>query len=277
MKNLIRLSELKYEDVLKIFEIADELIQGKYKDFLKGKTAVLFFPLNSIRTRVTFEKGIYLLGGQSILFESSTIDKKEKINDVVGYLNNWADLLIVRHADISMLDNISLCAAMPVINAMTSANHPCEMLADLYSLSKIRDNYINDKYLFVGPSGNIGKAWKEASELAGFSLEQCCPEGYELDGIKCHHNLNEAVVGKDIICTDSLSGDKLQDFKPFQISIDTMKAANPGALLNPCPPFFRGEEVSAEVIDSKYFAGYDFKKHLLEIQQAIIIYLMQER
>ncbi|MGM0641267.1 MAG: peptide transporter, partial [Thermotogota bacterium] len=92
MKNTIRLTDYKKEEIFEIFKIADELkTTGKYKNFLKGKTVVMFFPNNSIRTRISFEKGVYLLGGQTILFPPETLDKKEEIKDVVGYLNNWAD------------------------------------------------------------------------------------------------------------------------------------------------------------------------------------------
>ena len=122
----------------------------------------MFFPNTSIRTRVTFEKGIYLLGGH-----------------------------------------------------MTHVNHPCEMLSDLYALSKRR---------------------------------------------------------KDIICTDSIPQNELEEFKDCQVTKKVMDRANVGALLNPCPPFYRGEEVSRDAIDSDYFVGYEFKKCLLEVQQAAILY-----
>ena len=154
MKSFIRLTDFKKEELLEIFKIADSI--EEYADFLKGKTVVMFFPASSIRTRVSFEKGIYLLGGQSIRFDSATLDKKEDIKDVCGYLENWADAVIVRHKDIRMLERM----------------------------------------------------------------------------------------------------------------------ANSNAVLNPCPPFYRGEEVSQGVIDSVYFVGYEFKKSLLKVQQAILIYCM---
>ncbi len=276
MKHLIKLTDFTKDGVKKIFHIADEIQTGKYQNFLKGKTIVMFFTETSIRTRVTFEKGIYLLGGQSILFPTSSLDKKEDIKDVVGYLNNWADGLVIRHKDISLLEKMAEVAKMPIINALTDVNHPCEMLADMYALSKIRDDFTKDKYLFVGASGNIGLAWKETSELMGFELEQCCPKGYEIPGAKVCYSLDEAMKGKDIICTDSLCEKWLADFSDYQVTEKKMQFANDNAILNPCPPFFTGEEVSENAIKSKYFVGYDFKKCLLEIQQAIIIYCMSQ-
>lgn len=276
MRNLVRLSDFSRDDVLRIFQIADDVSLGKYKKYLEGKTIVMFFPATSIRTRVTFEKGIHHLGGQSILFAPETLDKKEDIRDVIGYLNNWADALIVRHKDIGLLDKIADNARVPVINGMTDKNHPCEMMADMYALSKIRSDFIADQFLFVGGAGNIGYAWKEASDLMGFSLVQCCPIGYEIEGVQTCNHLYDAVIDKDIICTDSVGSDLLEEFRQFQVTLELIKRAKKGAILNPCPPFYRGAEVSDEVINSPYFAGYDFKKCLMEIQQAIVIFCMQE-
>ena len=274
MKNLIRLTDYKAKDVYEIFDIADEIIQGKYKDILNGKTVVLFFPNSSIRTRVTFEKGIRLLGGQAVLFPSDTLDKRENSKDVIGYLNNWADVIVVRHKDIAMLETMSQYSKVPVINALTAINHPCEMLADMYALSKIRKDFTKDKYLFCGLKGNIGLAWKEAADVMGFELSQCCADGYEMEGVPVYHNIVDAIIGKDIVCTDSLPSDVLEKSSGCQVTKAVMEKANKGAVLNPCPPFYRGEEVSGEVIDSEYFVGYEFKKYLLEIQQAVIIYCM---
>lgn len=274
MRNLIDLLSLINEDIFEIFYIADGIQRGKYKNFLNGKSIVLFFPDTSIRTRVTFEKGIYLLGGQPILFSPETLDKKEKLEDICGYLNNWADAVIVRHRNMDVIRELVRYSTVPIINAMTDSNHPCEIISDMYSLSKIRNDFIKDKYLFCGISGNIGLTWKEAANVLGFELSQCCPKGYEMEGVQTYRDIKEAVKGKDIICTDSLTADILGDFEHYRITKEIMDMANENAILNPCPPFYRGEEVSEDAIDSVYFVGYQFKKYLLEVQQAILIYCL---
>lgn len=274
MRNLIDLISIKKEDIFEIFHIADEIQEGKFKGFLNGKSIVLFFPNTSIRTRVTFEKGIYLLGGQPILFAPETLDKKEKLKDVCGYLNNWADALIVTHRNMDVIRELAQYSTVPIINAMTDINHPCEIISDMYSLSKIRADFTKDKYLFCGKSGNIGLSWKEAADILQFELSQCCPKGYEIEGVPTFRDIKEAVKGKDIICTDSLPADILGDFEYYQITKEIMDMANENAILNPCPPFYRGEEVSEDVIDSDYFVGYQFKRYLLEIQQAVVIYCL---
>jgi len=274
MKHFIKLTDYTASDIYDLFNMADEVCQGKHANALKGKSVVLFFPASSIRTRVTFEKGIYLLGGQPILFPTETLDKKEDLKDVCGYLNNWADMVIVRHKDIQVVEQLAKYSEVPVINAMTDVNHPCEILTDMYALSKIRKDFTKDNYLYVGKCGNIGLSWKAASEIMGFSLEQCCGNGYEMEGIKTYDNINDAIVGKDIVCTDSLPGNILPDFKNCQVTKEIMDLANKGAILNPCPPFYRGEEVSEDVIDSEYFVGYEFKRRLLEVQQAVMLYCL---
>lgn len=183
-------------------------------------------------------------------------------------------MIIVRHKDIGVLEKLAEYLNVPIINAMTDVNHPCEMLSDMYSLSKLRKDFTKDKYLFCGMKGNIGLAWKEASETMGFDLSQCCANGYEINGITVYNNIDEAIIGKDIICTDSLPSNILEDFKNCQVTRSAMDMANVDAILNPCPPFYRGEEVSVDAIESKYFVGYEFKKYLLEVQQAILIYCM---
>lgn len=111
----------------------------------------------------------------------------------------------------------------------------------------------------------------------GFHLKQSAPYGYEIEDVDVIYDLEEAIKGIDVVCTDSLSERQLNEFKNYQISLELMEKANKNVLLNPCPPFFRGEEVSRQVIDSSYFVGYEFKKCLLEIQQAILIFSLMEQ
>ncbi|MBE6753417.1 MAG: peptide transporter [Ruminococcaceae bacterium] len=274
MRHLLSLSDLGRKGISEIFRLADEIIEGKYKNALGGRCAVLFFPASSIRTRVTFERGIGQLGGQSILFPSDALDKKEAIEDVFGYLGQWADLVVVRHKSLPLMERAAAASAVPIVNAMTDSNHPCEILSDLYALSKRRTDFTKDRYLFVGKAGNIGNSWAEAAKILGFELAQCCGSGYEIPGLPVFHSIREAAVGRDVICTDSLPSAVLPDFAQCQVTREVMELANDGAVLNPCPPFFRGEEVSADAIASGHFVGYGFKKHLTEVQQAVMLYCL---
>ena len=275
MKHFIRLNDLNIQDVQAIFRLADEFRAGKHRGCLQDGTIALFFPESSIRTRITYERGIYLMGGQSVLFPPSSLDKKEDVGDVVAYLSNWVSGIVVRHKNIALLDKMANNKMIPIINAMTDVNHPCEMLSDVYALSKIFPDVSQLKILFVGACGNIALAWKEAAALFGFELTQSCPPKYAMDGVENIPDLMRAAIGKDVICTDSLSADKLPDFAGYQITPEIMQSSG-CKLLNPCPPFYRGEEVSAEVVkDDRYgFVGYGFKSCLLEVQQAVLYYLL---
>lgn len=273
-KDFLHLSDYTKNELFEIFKLADQLDTMISSKPLCGKTIILFFPESSIRTRVTFEKGIHELGGETILFPPEALDKKESLGDVTGYLANWADGIVVRHNSLELVEELAEVSKIPVINAMTKENHPCEILTDLYSLSKVRDDFMKDRFLFVGARGNIGNTWKEASDIFKFEFTHCCPNGYEIDGAAVCYDLSEGIRDKDIICTDSIPTDAKKDFKEYQVTKALMEKTNAGAVINPCPPFYRGEEVSADIIDSEYFVGYEFKKNLLRVQQAVLLYLL---
>ncbi len=274
MKHLIKLTDYTLEDVNNVFTLARAIKSGLYKNILAKRTILLFFPSSSIRTRVTFEKGIHLLGGQSIVFPSDTLDNKEKLCDVAGYLNNWADCVVIRHNNMGLIKEFSEYSTVPVINALTEENHPCEVLSDLFAISQIREDYMNLHYTFVGANRNIGKAWAEAAIAFGINFTHCCPQGYEIKNCVAEHDVERAIGQSDIVITDSIPETLFDIYKPYQITEALMRQARPDALLNPCPPFTRGMEVSEDAIDSDFFVGYEFKKSLLFIQLAIILYGM---
>jgi len=275
MLHFLDYAELNVPILRELFAIADNI--AAYENALARKTLVLFFPSTSLRTRVTFEKGIAALGGQALLFPPEVLDKKEALRDVTGYLANWADGLIIRHNSLPLLRELAAHSPIPVVNAMTSENHPCEILADLYALSKRRADFLQLQYTFVGHAGNIGRSWLAASRALGFRFRQCCPLGCEIPGAEIMRSLDDAVRGSDVVLTDSLPPELLDDYKPYKITLAAMQMANAGAMLNPCPPFYRGEEVSAAVMDSPFFVGYAFKESLLAVQQAVLIHLLTSK
>jgi ornithine carbamoyltransferase len=280
--NLLRITDLSAAQVMEIFQLADKLRKAPAGGELAGKTAILFFPESSIRTRITFEKAITDLGGHSIVFPPSTLDKREELEDVIKYIENWADFVVIRHSDFSKVCRLAEHSAIPVINAMTSENHPCEILSDLYALSCLRENYRELSYTFVGEKGNIARSWVEAAKVMGLKLRHVCIRGNEItedNGYYTFHTeLEEVLPLSDIILTDPLSAAiKTKEYiDKYQITLERMKKTREASLLNPCPPFYRGEEVSADAIASEYFVGYGFKKSLLYVQQAIILYCLEQ-
>lgn len=278
--HLLELQALIEEQVIEIFELAKKLKANQSTKLLSGKTFILFFPETSLRTRLTFEKGIKDLGGECILFPPQTLDTRESPVDVMNYLSNWADALIVRHPNQSMLSELATYGTIPVINAMTDRNHPCEILSDLFSLSELRENFSELVYTYVGPVSNILRTWTEAARVMNLQFNHVCTFENELtQNIKNYRfstHLEETLVGSDVVLTDSLPSEYLNSeyLSSYQITLDRMKKANPGALFNPCPPFYWNEEASDEVIHSPYFVGYAFKKNLIYVQQAILIYCL---
>lgn len=264
--NLIQISDLNHKSIETIFTLSRNIESEELHQPLKGKTILLFFPESSIRTRITFEMAVKQLGGELILFPPSSLDKKESLKDVAGYIENWVDCIIIRHSDINVIKSIAEGCRIPVINAMTKENHPCEILSDLFSLSELKNDYLNLNYIFIGSDGNICNSWKSAAKVLNLKLKQIRPP----------EDLEAALPTADIVLCDSLP-DKFRNdayISSYQITKKRMDLAPPGAVLNPCPPFFRGEEVSEDVIDSPYFVGYEFKKNLLRVQKSIILFCM---
>jgi ornithine carbamoyltransferase len=178
--NLLDISDLSSQQISDIFQIADRLRLKNDKNSLIGKTFVLFFPESSLRTRVSFERGIKDLGGECILFPPETLDKREENRDVINNFGNWVDGVIVRHPDFLKIQELSSHSSVPIINALTSDNHPCEILSDLYSISRQNDNFKELVYTFVGHSGNICKSWVEISNIMNLNFNHVCKRGHEL-------------------------------------------------------------------------------------------------
>ncbi|MBN2625927.1 MAG: hypothetical protein JXA95_04620 [Spirochaetales bacterium] len=277
--NFLSLADFSAEQLQSIFVLADRE-EASARD-LQDKTAVLFFPASSIRTRITFEKGIRELGGQPILFPSDTLDKREKLQDVMGYLENWADLVAVRHGDFEKIREMARYSSIPVINAMSRQNHPCEILSDIYGISKRRPDYLSLNYTFVGPRGNILQSWINLAAVLKLNLTHVA-DGKERAGEDGPHyrlcpDLDDVLPRTDVLLTDPLpeSCRNEEYYRRFQITGERADRLPAEALVNPCPPFYRGEEIATEAAESEKFVGYGFKKSLLKVQKALILYCLR--
>lgn len=291
MKHLLSLRDITREEIVNLLDFADE-VKEKYKkgiEFkpLAGKTVITSFPPTSLRTRVSFEMGIFQLGAQSINMVID-FDGREPVEDKIGHLNCWIDYLVIRHPVQDRIEEISELAEFHVVNAMSKRCHPCEILADLQTIRELRGNLSSLKFVFVGEGANISNTWFDAASKLDLNLTQVCPEGYEADNeileyavknskgqVKVTHDIAEGIKGADIILTDGWpvkeeDGEVFRKFLPYQIDNEKMKMAGKECLLNPCPPFTRGHEITEEVIKSKYFIGYNAKENLLHMQKAVL-------
>jgi ornithine carbamoyltransferase len=271
MRSLTKLDDWSRSDVDAVFDLADD-----YRDCRGPATAgsaVMFFPSTSLRTRVTFERGASLMGLQPIVFPDTTLDKPEALTDVAQYLAAWADILVVRHHDLAVVEGLAAAAALPVVNAMTDENHPCEVLSDLYALRQ-RGDISSLRYLFVGADGNIARAWQEAARVLQLDLVQCCPAELASPGAVWTDDLETAVRSADVVLTDG-PGEHVRALEPFRITAALLDLAPTGVLLDPCPPFVRGREVSADALEHPAFVGHAFKAALLPVQQAVMAHCLE--
>lgn len=263
-RHLLSLRDWDAAQLAEFFELAERYATGSGPRF--DAAAVMFFPPSSLRTRVSFERGATRMGIQPIVFPPETLDKSEDPVDVAGYLAQWADVIVVRHPDIGILERLASADALPVVNAMTSTNHPCEVLSDLFTLSRDAD-VTQLRYLFVGANGNISAAWWEAAQAFGLDLTQSCPEELRVPGVPWEGDLLRAMRNADVVITDG-PGIHAAELAPYRVTAEHLDAAPNGVRLVPCPPFVRGREVSADAIAHSAFVGYEFKRSLMPVQQA---------
>jgi ornithine carbamoyltransferase len=270
MRSLITLDDWSAADVLEVFALADAYGEGR------GPTtegaAVMFFPPSSLRTRATFERGASLMGLQPIVFPDTTLDKPEALTDVANYLDAWVDIVVARHRDLSVVEGLAAAHALPVVNAMTDVNHPCEVLSDLYALRR-RGDVSGLRFLFVGADGNIARAWHEAARVLQLDLVQCCPAELATPGARWTDDLGSAIASADVVLTDG-PGAHAAALEPYRITAALLDLAPAGVRFAPCPPFVRGRELSADAVTHEAFVGHSFKASLLPVQQAVMAFCL---
>ena len=266
MRHLISLAQWSRDDLVELLGAADRYARGAGRR--REGTAVLIFPPTSLRTRVSFESGAAGMGLQPIVFPPEALDGAEDLADVAAYLACWADLLVVRHTDATIVERLAAADALPVINAMTGVDHPCEVLSDLHALAQTTDVF-ELRYLFVGPDGNIARAWHGAAQAFGLDLRQCCPPELRTPGMPWEGEIAVATSAADVILTDG-PGAHAEALAPYRITAELLERAPAGARFAPCPPFIRGREASADAIEHPAFVGHRFKQSLRPVQQAVM-------
>lgn len=268
---------VSFRHLLNLDDFTPELLETFFADVVdyeKGRgpthdgAVAMFFPPTSLRTRLTFERAAHKMGLQPIVFPSETLEKGEDLKDVASYLAQWADIAVVRHPDSDIVYGLAENDALPVINAMTDIDHPCEVLSDLYGLSETQ-GWHGQRYLFVGPDGNMARAWFYASETLGFHFTQCCPDDLRVHGAAWDTDLESAIQKADIVITDN-PGEYAERMRDYQVTAELLDKAPEDVQFLPCPPFERGRELSADALEHPAFVGYEFKRHLLPVHQAIL-------
>ncbi|MBW9157758.1 hypothetical protein G9F71_006460 [Clostridium sp. FP2] len=298
VKDLVSIKNLTKNQIIALLDFADEIKEkhkrGEDYKLLQNKTVITSFPSTSLRTRISFETGIFQLGANSINMEID-FNGKELLQDKVGYLNCWIDYLVIRNPNQNVIEEIAKQADFSVINAMSKQSHPCEILSDLQGIRELRKNLNNLKFVFVGEGANICNTWFEVAGKLDLNLTQICPKGYEVNQklyqyaktnskgeILVTNDISEGLNSADIILTDGWPINKeneveFKKFLPYQINLEKIKIANKDCIVSPCPPFTRGNEILEEVIKSNYFIGYKAKENLLHMQKSILVSLKRKK
>ena len=298
-KDFVSLSTFSREEIQEIFSLTASLKKNRTNGFqpLAGKTAALIFEKPSLRTHVSFEVGIAQLGGQSVYLSQQSIGlaTRESVRDVAEVLSRYNDLIIARTMRHATVEDLARYAGVPVINALTDLLHPCQIMADAFTL--IERGLFNEqtKITFVGDGNNVVNSWLELAEKIPFHFVLACPPGYEPDKqildraqraqmskIEIIHDPMEAAEGADVLYTDvwvSMGQEeeraaRLKAFGGYRIDARMLGAAAKGCVVMHCLPAHRGEEITADVLEGSQSVVLDEAENRLHVQKAIMSYLL---
>lgn len=303
MKNhLVSIYDLQQQDIEELLRHAaylkDLLRRGEPRRTLAGKTLGMIFEKASTRTRISFEVGMYQLGGQAIFLSSrdTQLGRDENIRDTAQIMSRYLSGVMIRTFDQKMVEEFAAYASIPVINGLTDLLHPCQILSDLFTIAEKKGSYVGQKIAYIGDGNNIANSWLNAAARLPFSLSLACPDGYgpndvmlararkESSGdITVHHDPFMAVKGADVVYTDvwtSMGQESEREtragiFQPYQVNQELISHAAKDVLVMHCLPAHRGEEITAEVIDGKHSIIIDQAENRLHVQKAILEILIR--
>ncbi|MBQ2613165.1 MAG: ornithine carbamoyltransferase [Methanobrevibacter sp.] len=302
MGNLLSVSDIK-DDVKYILDLASKIKAGEVEDKpLEGKTLAMIFQKSSTRTRVSFDVGMYQLGGRAIFLSSNDLQmgRGEPISDTAKVLSRFVDGIMIRAIKHSDVEELAKYADVPVINGLTDLEHPCQALADMLTIKEHLGDWEGKKICFVGDGNNVSNSLLLIAPLLGMDMSLACPKGYEPnESILKTANEYAKEKGTEIIVTDDIGvalenvdavftdvwvsmGDEAEkaqrekDFAPFQVNQDLMSIANEGAIFMHCLPAIRGQEVTSEVIDGPQSVIYDEAENRMHAQNAVLYYYMKD-
>jgi ornithine carbamoyltransferase len=300
--HLVDLLGLERAFVLGLFERAERLRAARKSARaprpLAGRTAALVFHKPSLRTRVSFTVGMHELGGDAIDLGAAEVDEhgRERLEDVAHVLSGMCDLLVVRTFAHRVVRRLSEHATVPVINALTDYSHPCQILADLYTVWRAGRDLDGLTVAWVGDGNNVLHSWLEAATIFGLRLNLAVPDGFEPDpglfleaerrspgGVRRFRDPSEAVRGADVVYTDTWTsmGQEAEAqwrqtvFAGYQVNAALMALAAPEALFMHCLPAHRGEEVTDEVIDGPHSVVIEQAENRLHLQKALMVELVE--
>ena len=299
MKHLLKMMDLSTEEIIEILNLADqlkyELKHGIPHDHLKGKTLGMIFRKASTRTRVSFETGMYQLGGNPLYLSASDmqIGRGEPIQDTARVLSRYIDGIMIRTFDQAEVENLAEYGNIPIINGLTDLSHPCQVLADLITIREYKGKLDGLKMCYIGDGNNMANSLIVGGLKTGMSVSVACPENYhpaattlafakKYDCFELTDDPIKAAKDADVIFTDvwasmGQEGEaeiRKKAFKGFQINDEVMAVAKPDAMVQHCLPAHREEEITAKVFEEHANEIFDEAENRLHAQKAVMVLLM---
>ncbi|MBQ9086243.1 MAG: ornithine carbamoyltransferase [Clostridia bacterium] len=299
MKHLLKLMDLSEKEITEILNLADQLKYEKKNGIkhhiLEGKTLGMIFEKSSTRTRVSFEVGMYDLGGSALFLSSRDlqIGRGEPIEDTARVLSRYLDGIMIRTFDQEEVEKLAECGSIPIINGLTDYCHPCQVLADLMTIREHKGVIKGNKLCYVGDGNNMTNSLIVGGIKMGMSVAVACPKGYEPDAqlmawakengdFLCTDDVLEAAKDADVLYTDvwasmgqeSEAEERKKIFRGYQINGDVMAVAKKDAMVLHCLPAHRGEEITAEVFEAHAAELFDEAENRLHAQKAVLVKCM---
>ncbi len=299
MKHLLKLADLSKNDILDILNLADQL---KYENqhgiehhHLKGKTLGMIFQKSSTRTRVSFETGMYQLGGQALFLSNRDlqIGRGEPVQDTARVLSRYLDGIMIRTFAQQEVEDLAKYGSIPIINGLTDYCHPCQVLADLMTIREYKKSFDGLKFCFIGDGNNMANSLIVGAISMGMECTVACPDGYKPDpeimkwakengNFTCSPNILACAKDADILYTDVWASmgqeseriERQTIFKDYQINDEVMAVAKPDAMVLHCLPAHREEEITEKVFEEHADEIFDQAENRLHAQKAVLVKLM---
>lgn len=303
MKHLLKLADLNKEDIYHILNLADQLKYERknniQKDYLKGKKLGMIFRKSSTRTRVSFEVGMYELGGTALFLSDRDlqIGRGEPIKDTARVFSRYLDGLMIRTFDQKEVEEFAQYGSIPVINALTDYAHPCQVLADLMTIREYKGMFTGLKMCFVGDGNNMANSLLVGALTMGMKFTIACPDGYQIEKelvdwanenypgmFEMTNDVMTAAKDADVLYTDvwASMGQEQEKvlrekaFAGFQINAEVMGVAKRDAMVLHCLPAHRGEEITEDVLEAHAQEIFDEAENRLHAQKAVMVKLMRD-
>ena len=299
MKHLLKLMDLSEKEIIEILNLADQLKYEKKNGIkhhlLKGKTLGLIFEKSSTRTRVSFEVGMYDLGGNALFLSSRDlqIGRGEPVQDTARVLSRYLDGIMIRTFAQSEVEDLAKYGSIPIINGLTDYCHPCQVLADLMTIREHKGVLAGRKICYIGDGNNMTNSIIVGCIKMGMEVSVACPKGYEPDAeimawakengkFTCTEDVLEAAKDADVLYTDVWASmgqeaeaeERKKIFKKYQINANVMSVAKSDAMVMHCLPAHRGEEITEDVLEAHANEIFDEAENRLHAQKAVLVKCM---